>query len=676
MSRIRLVLILGLAVLTCACSTSNQGIGNLPGWSGEREFSVVTEQGTGSFSPTLTVSEDAAGALVTVNAVDASALAAAYLHLNYDSGRYTPESVEFGDFLGNSGQVLTLALTDRADDVPIGICQIPASGVQPVDGAGLLARVRFRAEAFRCQRSASCSPISGGNAVDDLLIIGQTATTATLRWTEHNIGDYDNNSIVGIADLTPIGIFFNQTVASASNPVWAGMVDGDGNGMITIGDMTPIGANFGAEMTGYILYTDNNSSSPYGSGITVLRDPFFVDNKTPVVYQFTANVEPGIPAFFSVKPVAESNVSTPGPASNIAQVVIDPGAPTEPTNLAADASETIGSGSILLTWTASTSPDVAAYEVERKLTSEDDTAWTKLTDVPAASQTYTDSGLTDDDFDYRVRARDFTDQLSNYSNVALGHPWYEPPPSPPENVEAVTDPNNGAAVYVSWDQPSDDSALGYKVYRKGPQDASFSMVAAKNNKFDQELSDQGLNPGDTYEYYVTSVAGMLESVPSPTVNAVASQESNITITALTTDKTTHCNSASEPASNLAVTADLTPDSVDWAATRGTITPNGNTATWKPTNGQQVGKVTVTCTVHKGSNTDSKTIDLYVTSATILTEYGDSGHFINGAPKLLSGGTTCPTLEPLSMGGNRVENREMQYYMTADHVTYFSTFDIS
>lgn len=675
MSHLRLVLVLSLALLACACSTSNRGIGNLPDWSEDKQFSVVSEEGLGTFTPQITVSEDSSGATVVINAADAANLEAAYVHLSYDCTRYTPERVEFGSFLGDASQVLSLALTNLADEVPVGIRQIPASGVMPVEGAGVLATVHFRAEPFIAARTVSCSPFAPANAVDDLAIIAQTATTATLRWTEHNVGDYDNNSMVGISDLTPLGALFNQNVASASDPVWAAMVDGDGNGTINIADMTPIGANWGAQLNGYVLYTDNEALEPYGSGLTVERNPFFVNNKTPVVYQFVATVPAAEPIFFSVKPCASDDMEQPGPKSNTALVVIDPGPPAAPTGLTTEVGESIGVGAVKLTWTASTSTDLAAYEVWHKLTSEDDTAWVKLPDVPVLNLTYTATGLSIESHDFRLRARDFTDQLSDWSNVASDTPFTTPPPDPPINVLAVPHSSEGSAIFITWDPPANDSATGYKVYRKAPNENDFTLLATKNNKFDQEHSDTGLSAGDTYEYYITSTAFPLESVPSQTASSQPSEEAAIQIIDLTTDKTTHCTDGSEPDANITVTTDVTPTTVDWQATVGTVTGSGTSVTWGPPGGATPQKVTITCTVHKGSNEDTATIDLFLTQFKIQTQFlGNNIGDPNGSGYYREF-TCADLLEPLTSGGNKVSNRPFSWFLDGEHAVLFDRWEI-
>jgi PKD repeat protein len=80
----------------------------------------------------------------------------------------------------------------------------------------------------------------------------------TLAWGYYSSGDYDQNGLVGISDLTPLGIHFGKSSGTAGEPFPAesieSVVDGDGNGVINIADVTPIGMSFGVRVEGYRVY--------------------------------------------------------------------------------------------------------------------------------------------------------------------------------------------------------------------------------------------------------------------------------------------------------------------------------------------------------------------------------------------------------------------------------------
>ncbi|MCB1221943.1 hypothetical protein KDL30_14880 [bacterium] len=83
------------------------------------------------------------------------------------------------------------------------------------------------------------------NAISDLHIWRDQPGNQDYRisWTYENIGDYDLNGEVNVADLTRIAVYFN---AKIGDPNWssARVADGDGNGEVNISDVTPIGVHF------------------------------------------------------------------------------------------------------------------------------------------------------------------------------------------------------------------------------------------------------------------------------------------------------------------------------------------------------------------------------------------------------------------------------------------------
>jgi fibronectin type 3 domain-containing protein len=658
-----------LLVLLAACSTSNEGITSIPERDTSGAFAVTALEGQGTFTPDLQVSEQENAVAVTVTARDAEELSGAFVHVSYDTSRYTPARVELGQMLGGEGQVVSLALTDVSGVVPIGIAQITSSGVAPATGSGELATVYFAAEPFLAPRSVSQSPSGDYNAVDDLQIISQDATTATLRWTEKNVGDYNNDSLVGVADLTPIGQNFNVEVARSGDPLRLGMVDGNKDGFITVSDITQIGQNFGNQISGYRVYKDVDGMNAYGDGLTVTRGNFDSDRSHPIIYTYQADLPPGFVGF-TVRPAAADAVSDPGPVSNAAEPVDVPGPPEPPTSLTAVSDSTTGHQTIELNWTASTSTDIATYVVERKRDTDAD--WGEPLDVGNVTS-YTDHDMTFVEgalYLYRVHARDFTELLSSYVELdSPVTPYFTAGPPAPVNAVADNECGVANAIDVVWDAPADDTAVvRYRVYRKAPGESEFSAIFTSVNKFSYDYLDQGLTLGEYYEYYVVSVGSEAESDPSATVgNTPCEEVPEIHITGLQTDKTTHHTSGSEGVSNIGVMADNTPDSVDWSATAGTIGGSGTNVTWEPGTSMSPQKVTVTCTVHMGAAEDTATLDLYVTSEQIQSPTPGTNSFIDF--------NNLDLLEPLIDGGDTISGRPLSYYVNGNNVVLFNLFGI-
>lgn len=625
-STLKLALGLCLAGALAACSTSNTSQSPSPDWREGSAFSITSIPGSGMFTPVLEVAEDSTGATVTVSLEDAASVASAYVEVRYDAGRFTPAQVNFTELLGAEGDTLTLAVTSRPGVLPLGATQVRGAAVMPVSGSGVLATIRFDYGAF-AGRVASKAPSGSGNAVDDLIIVSQTGLSADLQWTEHHVGDYDNNGEVNIADMTPLGLFFNETVATSDDQDFARMVDGDGNGEVNLADLTPIGSNYGSTISGYIVYTDPEGTQPVGSGVTVDRQDQDPEIGTPTVYQYTALLGGGSPSF-NVRPVNAAEMSSPGPQSNIAQIVNQSGPPLAPTNLIADSGQILGPGKIKLTWTPSGSADVGKYIIERKLTSEDDTAWVQVGETTGATTTYTDTGLAEDSYDYRVWAEDFTAERSAQPSNTDSNTPYVVVISPPQNPQAVSGGAGAHSIMVNWDPPADSSAAKFKVYKKGPLDSAFALLGTTINQTITDWPDSACTAGETYEYYITGTdpTGAIESLPTSTVSAVASPDAPpISITDLTTSKWTHHQNGSETPATLTVTTDTPADSVVWTASAGgNPSGSGNTASWSPSGTPALGKVTITCTVTNVSGSDNATIDLVVTDMAIKTNLGNAG----------------------------------------------------
>lgn len=652
-----------LLLLLSACSTSNRGTVSEPVRDASSSFAVEALGIAGTYAPVLSVTEGAAGVAVTVRAVGAEGMTEALLHVHYDAGQYTPERVDFGTYLGGENQVVTLALTDQRDVVPIGIVQIGSALVAPRSGDGDLATVHFRAEPFSGTRRASGVPMEAYNAVDDLKIIGQQAGTATLWWTHRNVGDFNNDSEVGVPDLTPIGVYYEQEVEKSSDPARVGLADGNKDGWITVADITQIGANFGNRCSGYKLYTDAAGTAEYSSGMTVDRSDFADEPIHPIEYTYIANVPIGFTQF-TVRPMEEEG-SPVGPVSIAAEVVDEDGPPDPPSNVVATSNSLTGHQTVQLTWSPSLSPDVSKYVIERKLVS--DGVWGAPVEVSGlTSYMDTDSSFLEQPYEYRLHAKDFGGAVSTYAFSNEVTPYFVEGPPPPQNV--VTDnqllvPN---AIEVRWEAPGDDGMVTqYEIFCKVQGESEFSSIAVKGKGYRDHLHT-GLTPGWYYEYYVVSLGVEADSEPSNVSgNTPSVYVPEIHILSLTTDKTTHCSSASEAAANLVVTTDETADSVDWSATGGTATGDGTTATWAPTSGMDAVKVTVTCTVHKGTAEDTATIDLYVTDASILTQYGETGHFID---------FSLDCLEAIELSGDVIPARPFTHYADGEHVVVFDRWE--
>jgi len=120
-------------------------------------------------------------------------------------------------------------------------------------------------EALREEKSPRmvASPPSGpSNEVDDLSLV-EGVGNWVLSWSYRNVGDYNQDGIVNVSDLTPLAVHFLE--AKSEETGWPSaadeVIDGDGNGVINIADITPLAANFFHDCAGYSL---QSSTMPAG----------------------------------------------------------------------------------------------------------------------------------------------------------------------------------------------------------------------------------------------------------------------------------------------------------------------------------------------------------------------------------------------------------------------------
>jgi len=86
-----------------------------------------------------------------------------------------------------------------------------------------------------------------------------------LRWAYENGGDYNQDGIVSISDLTPLAVHFGETVDESGR--WPSsesqQIDGNEDGTISIADVAPIAADFGHDVGYYKTQRASSISGPW-----------------------------------------------------------------------------------------------------------------------------------------------------------------------------------------------------------------------------------------------------------------------------------------------------------------------------------------------------------------------------------------------------------------------------
>ncbi|HJU02965.1 MAG TPA: DNRLRE domain-containing protein [Actinomycetes bacterium] len=219
-----------------------------------------------------------------------------------------------------------------------------------------------------------------------------------------------------------------------------------------------------------------------------------------------------------------------------------------------------------LSWTASTdNVGVTNYHIYR---GSGGATPTLLATTTTAATGYTDPTVTASTaYSYQVQAIDAAGNLSQLSGVAsVTTPAAADtePPTVPTGLAAEEVASN--QVDIGWTGSTDTGTgvSGYKVYRKGPGQPTFTLLATKPGTGPGTTSHQDLtvNPSSTYQYSVTAYDGASnESAPSVplTVETPAGPSSRTFTFAPTGDATVDQTNATRIAgASTALTADNSP----------------------------------------------------------------------------------------------------------------------
>ncbi len=150
-------------------------------------------------------------------------------------------------------------------------------GVDAGEFAALKTELRRLLEQYADGKLISAAPGAAHGKVRDFSLAAQGDGTAQLEWSYFNRGDYDQNSEVNVADLTPVGRWLGTNSGSSDWPK-AIVSDGDGNNEVNVADVTPIGQNFLMVISGYrVLSADSATASSW----TVVQEVPFAAGNVP-----------------------------------------------------------------------------------------------------------------------------------------------------------------------------------------------------------------------------------------------------------------------------------------------------------------------------------------------------------------------------------------------------------
>lgn len=611
------LLLLALLLLAASCGGGGKVAPTLSSLNGGFNLADISVIGSGRL--VATVAGDVAAPEVIISVEGAKELKGAIFTLTYPNSSYHPVAVDFGGFLGAKDEVISLSVTDRAGEVPVGIVKIHPDEVTGANGDGIIARVSF-ASGGLASKSVSAPPVGNHNKPKNLTII-ETGTPGTfqLMWNEMHVGDYDNNGIVNISDITPIAMHYGQ--AAGLHPA-VELITG-GEGVVGVANITGIAQNFGTSLEGYNVYVAGDPSPrPHNTNPAA---PYSVMRPVPppegrILYTFLVDLAG--PAEVRVRPCdtdgnegVESDPAIPGSGS----------APAAPRNLGAVANETVGVGRILLSWSANTEPDLFQYRIFRRDGAVGVFNQIGVVAAGAVPLTFSDnnSGLmlsSGIPYTYHIKAVNTASQVSAASNEATASPFYPGPPTAPTSIAVKGEGNPYSfAIEVKWGPATSSYLDGYEIWRKAPGDTDFSLLQTAGAVGDRTIYDTGLTGGETYTYKVRAFDQFDQFSPfTAEASAQPSTHIPLAIISVTTNNTTMTIGSTTEKANLVVTLNNPAANVTWTASRGTFdNATSKTPIYSPPATGTAAKVVITVTANDGIDNVQGTVDAILTTLPIL-----------------------------------------------------------
>jgi len=317
-------------------------------------------------------------------------------------------------------------------------------------------------------------------AVNDLEIVDLGGAHYVLTWSYFNPGDYNQDGIVNVMDITPLAAHFNESVDE--NNKW---IDGSGDGAITIIDITPLAFGFLNEVAGYSIQGADNPEGEFAEiGRVVFSAASGEGQKS-----FRADLPESEHLYFAVAPFDSA-----GELGRISNVVALPNQ-LPVAHLAAEPTE----GNVLLevSFDANESYDPDGTIVRYDYDWDGDDTYDLINGGVAPFHIYSDVG----EYDATVRVTDDNGAQDTDSVRITVNKEAPVPPLPPLNPDA-TDGEFTDKIQVSWDPPATGPVPdGYNIYRSNAEDGSYALVGSSPSSLYDDTTVPDLN---TYWYKVSA----------------------------------------------------------------------------------------------------------------------------------------------------------------------------
>jgi|GEM_PF-495684 len=445
------------------------------------------------------------------------------MYLRFDPGRFNPRSVEFADDVFPRDAHLQLAVLDQYAHIPFAVAALPGAERVRVRQRTILASIVLELAAQTVLRRASAAPTGDSNRAEVFVsLIGERARVV---FYERNLGDFDLNGKVEIADISQLAMHYGKDDSFIQTPV----IDAGTNSIVDIADITFLAMNYGSTLGGYdIELAFTPEEGPEGDFVRLENA---TEPSDPTLTRPFISLPQGWPQYEYLLPdmgygtykvrvtAVGETLSDVGSVSLPDQVVVQNLPPAPPSSFyAAGADRT----SVTLNWSPSIATDLAGYNV---YITEDDAAdeladFTKLNAEllePTATE-YTASDLTPTtDYWFVIEAVDDKDKPS-LENAVLATKVHASTVITPEVVVGVeagdhyemqeiaftgedsTSPDGAELVRFTWDwgdgtEPEDMPPPGAATHTfDTPNPTGFTVTLAVEDEYGAEGSAQAVVP--------------------------------------------------------------------------------------------------------------------------------------------------------------------------------------
>lgn len=435
---------------------------------------------------------------------------------------YTDSMVGFDISNDHTTTGLTFTINDLT--IPVKASETYSANFEPFTSLTITTSVPYRAT-VSSTLSGTITPTppsdtTAPNNVTNLTTSNITTTSLTLSWTASSSSDVSGYDIYNGATLltTIIGTTYNVTGLLEKTSYTFTVKAKDATNNIATGtsvNVTTADATAPNNVTNLVTsnvtatsltltWTASNSTDVTGyeiyNGTTLLTT---VTGNTYNVSGLTSNTN----YTFNVKAKDGSNNIASGTTVNVTtSSVADTTAPNEVTNLT---TSNLSTTSVTLNWTASTSPDVASYEIYNGAS--------LITSTTSTS--YTVTGLTQSTgYTLTVKAKDGAGNISNGVNVSFT--TVTPDTTAPDNVTNLTTSNvTQTSLTLNWTASVSSDVASYDVFNGGTLLGNVTGVT---------YNVSGLTASTQYTFYVKAKDGSNNIASGTSVTVTTSAPADTT----------------------------------------------------------------------------------------------------------------------------------------------------